>query len=63
MDRDQAIDMLPEDYALAIRLHEAEREGDIPERLEIPPEAVGSLLRLARAKLTSLLDPTHSDAG
>lgn len=53
--------MIPEDYAEAIRLHEAGLDEDISERLEIPPEAVGPLLRLARAKLDSFLDSPGED--
>lgn len=55
MDRAVAITLLPEAYAEAIRLHEAGLDDLIPDRLEIPPESVDPLLRLAEAKLARLL--------
>lgn len=60
MDRSRAIDLLPEAYAEALRLQEEGLDDLIPERLGIPPEAVGPLLRLARAKLAALLQSAGS---
>ena len=57
MDRSRAIELLPEAYAEALRLVDAGQSDSIAERLGIPPEAVGPLLRLARAKLAALLEP------
>lgn len=57
MDRSDAIDLLPQTYAEALRLADAGLEQAIPERLGVPPEAAGPLLRLARAKLAALLEP------
>lgn len=56
MESSEAIELLPEAYAEALRLRQAGLEDSIPERLGIPPEAVDPLLRLAQAKLTALLD-------
>lgn len=56
MEPSEAIEQLPAAYAEALRLQQAGREDHISARLEIPPEAVGPLLRLAHAKLAALLD-------
>jgi DNA-directed RNA polymerase specialized sigma24 family protein len=56
MDRKAALQQLPPAHAEALRLHDAGRDELIPERLGIPPEAVGALLRVAQAKLASLLE-------
>lgn len=55
MDRRHAVAMLPEAYAEALRLDEAGCADLIPGRLGVSREAVGPLLRLARAKLDTLL--------
>lgn len=62
MEPSEAIEQLPETYAEAVRLQQAGREDSIAECLEIPPEAVGPLLRLAHAKLTALLDSDEAGA-
>jgi len=56
MDRGTAIDRLPETYAIALRLCEQGCDNEaIAARLSLPPEAVGPLLRLAAAKLETIL--------
>jgi DNA-directed RNA polymerase specialized sigma24 family protein len=55
VDRDQAIERLPEPYAIAVRLHEAGLDELIAERLGIASEAVVPLLEIAEAKLSRLL--------
>jgi DNA-directed RNA polymerase specialized sigma24 family protein len=48
-----ALDDLPETYATALRLREAGCSDEmIADRLDIVPEAVAPLLRIALAKLT-----------
>jgi DNA-directed RNA polymerase specialized sigma24 family protein len=58
VDRAQALQELPNKYAIALRLHD---EGLAPEAvarvLDVEPEAVGPLLTLAEAKLAGLMDP------
>lgn len=61
MERPEAIDLLPETYAEALRLHDAGHIDLIPERLGIAAEAVGPLLRLAEAKLAALLVTEDSE--
>lgn len=47
------LDDLPEAYATALRLRDAGCTDEmIADRLDIEPEAVGPLLRIATAKLT-----------
>jgi DNA-directed RNA polymerase specialized sigma24 family protein len=53
--RDEALQRLPEAYAVALRLHAEGRDDAIAERLGIGRESVGPLLRLAEAKLARLL--------
>ncbi len=48
--------LLPAGYALALRLRERGRTAEIPGLLDIAPEAVPTLLRLAEAKLTRLME-------
>ncbi len=56
MDRNQAIDQLPETYAKALRLHDQGHNNQaIGARLDVPPEAVPRILRIASAKLRNLL--------
>ena len=56
MDRSTAIDRLPEAYANALRLYDQGHDNQaIAARLDVPPEAVGPLLRLAAAKLQTIL--------
>ena len=61
MDRGTAIDRLPETYAIALRLREQGCDNEaIAARLSLPPEAVGPLLRLAAAKLQTILSANDS---
>jgi DNA-directed RNA polymerase specialized sigma24 family protein len=56
MDLDAALDELPEVHARAIRLHRAGVDAaGIASELGIEVEAVAPLLRVAEAKLASLL--------
>lgn len=56
MDRSTAIDQLPEAYANALRLYDqGHNDQAIAASLGVAPEAVGPLLRLATAKLHSIL--------
>jgi DNA-directed RNA polymerase specialized sigma24 family protein len=56
MDRGTAIDRLPEAYANALRLCDQGHDNEaIAARLHLAPEAVGPLLRLAAAKLQTIL--------
>ena len=56
MDRNTAIDRLPEAYAAALRLQdEGHDDNAIAARLDLAPAAIGPLLRVAAAKLNSIL--------
>jgi DNA-directed RNA polymerase specialized sigma24 family protein len=56
MDRNAAIDGLPDAYAAALRLHDqGHDETAIAACLGVAPAAVGPLLRMAAAKLQSIL--------
>ena len=56
MDRSTAIDRLPKAYAAALRLQdEGHDEKAIAAQLGLAPPAVGPLLRVAAAKLHSIL--------
>ncbi len=56
MDRSTAIDRLPEAYAAALRLQdEGHDDKAIAVRLGLAPAAVGPLLRVAAAKLHTIL--------
>ena len=56
MDQAAALDELPEAHAAVIRLHRAGMApADIASELGIEVEAVAPLLRVAEAKLASLL--------
>ena len=57
MDRKRALARLPEKYAAALRLLDRGVSSDeIATALELEPEAVALLLRLARAKLVALAE-------
>lgn len=59
---DDALAALPAGYAEALRLRDqGEDIADIAERLDIPVDSVDPLLRLAEAKLASLLDHTAEE--
>jgi DNA-directed RNA polymerase specialized sigma24 family protein len=56
MDLAKAMNELPEAHAAALRMHrDGTGEAEIAEALGIEPKAVASLLRVAQAKLASLL--------
>jgi DNA-directed RNA polymerase specialized sigma24 family protein len=56
VDRDSALQLLPDTYAAALRLRDAGLEpAEIGRQLGIAPEAVASALVLAEAKLQRLL--------
>ena len=58
MDRVQALQELPDKYAIALRLHDEGLEPEAVARvLDVEPEAVGPLLILAESKLSGLMDP------
>jgi hypothetical protein len=57
MDRAEAVRLLPEKYARALVLRDQGCDDvRIAAALDIVPEAIGPLLRLAEAKLQRLLD-------
>ncbi len=56
MDRNTAIDRLPEAHAAALRLQdEGYDDNAIATRLDLAPAAVGPLLRVAAAKLHTII--------
>ena len=59
MERDAALDLLPPVYAQALRLRDEGRDSAaIAAQLDVEPDAVGTLLRLADSKLAHVLE-TH----
>ncbi|WP_460514693.1 sigma factor-like helix-turn-helix DNA-binding protein [Flindersiella endophytica] len=57
MERTDALSQLPDSYARALALRDEGRaEAEIAAELDIVPEAVGTMLRLAEAKLAHLLN-------
>lgn len=55
MDEEAALEQLPDMYAAALRLRaRGLRNDEIARKLELEPEAVPSLLRLAEAKLAAI---------
>jgi DNA-directed RNA polymerase specialized sigma24 family protein len=59
VDIAEAVTSLPEVYRRALELaFEGRSESDVAVTLEVPAEAVNPLLRLAAAKLASLLTRT-----
>jgi hypothetical protein len=57
MDRTEAVQALPDTYAIALRLRDEGAEPDAVARvLALEPEAVGPLLTLAEAKLAGLME-------
>jgi DNA-directed RNA polymerase specialized sigma24 family protein len=63
VNRAAAIELLPEAYAVALRLRDdGLGPAEIAWRLRIAPEAVGSTLELADAKLARLLGVEDSRA-
>jgi DNA-directed RNA polymerase specialized sigma24 family protein len=64
MDRSAAIDRLPETYATALRLQdEGHDDRAIAARLDLAPDAIGPLLRVAAAKLRTLLAADEEGGG
>lgn len=62
MDRQVAIDQLPEPYAVAIRLADAgEPPAAIAEAAGVEEEAVAPLLDVATAKLATVMAHHHND--
>jgi DNA-directed RNA polymerase specialized sigma24 family protein len=61
VDRAEALQLLPEPYARALRLRDAGKESLISERLGIEPQAVGPLIRMAEEKLARLLSHDRGD--
>jgi DNA-directed RNA polymerase specialized sigma24 family protein len=56
MDRDRAIELLPEAYRRALHLQEqGAGDEEVAQHLGIPLEAVSSLFQIAQAKLDELL--------
>jgi hypothetical protein len=56
VDREQALDQLPETHATALRLRSRGFDDDaIAATLAVAPEAVPQLLQVADAKLAALL--------
>jgi DNA-directed RNA polymerase specialized sigma24 family protein len=61
VERNDAIERLPRAHALALALRDQGLDEDqIAQRLEIPREAVGPLMRIAEAKAAKLLDLERS---
>jgi hypothetical protein len=57
VDRAEALQALPDTYAIALRLRDEGVEPDAVARvLDVEPEAVGPMLELAEAKLAGLID-------
>jgi hypothetical protein len=58
VDRAEALQALPNTYAIALRLGDEGVEPDALARvLDVEPEAVGRLVTLAEAKLAGLMEP------
>lgn len=61
MERTDALSQLPDSYARALVLRDEGRaDEEIAAELDIVPEAVGTMLRLAEAKLAHLLNSAPS---
>jgi hypothetical protein len=59
VDREQALSLLPQAYAQALRLFEAGAGRQvIVEQLGVEPESVGPLLKVGRAKLVEVITIT-----
>ena len=64
MNREQAIEQLPETHASAVRLRGRGFDDDaIATALSLSPEAVPELLRIADQKLATLVDRSTSATG
>ena len=63
VDRNGALEALPDTYAIALRLRDEGVEQEAVARVVgVEPEAVGPLLILAEAKLAGLMEPPPSAA-
>ena len=57
VDRAEALQALPDTYAIALRLRdEVVDDHAVARVLDVEPEAVGPLLSLAESKLAGLMD-------
>jgi DNA-directed RNA polymerase specialized sigma24 family protein len=57
VDRAEALKELPDTYAIALRLRDEGVEPDgVARVLDVEPEAVGPLLKLAEVKLAGLME-------
>jgi DNA-directed RNA polymerase specialized sigma24 family protein len=57
VDRDEALDLLPEAYGLALRLRDAGRPAaEIAERLGVDVDVVDALLVIGDGKLRRILE-------
>lgn len=64
MDRTAALGALPRTYALALVWSgEGVPAAEVAERLGVPQEAIGPLLRIAEAKLARLVSDDDSGHG
>ena len=64
MNREQAIEQLPETHAAAVGLRGRGFDDDaIATALSLPPEAVPELLRIADQKLATVVESSTSAAG
>ena len=62
MDRQNAMDRLPEAYARALRMRERGLgHQEIADSLQAPIEAIGTILAIAEAKLSALLSEPPRD--
>jgi len=64
MDRASALRQLPAVYARALRLRDLGVDDDgVAKFLDIPPEAIPALFRIAEAKLMELSEPVSKWSG
>ena len=64
MDRASALRQLPAVYARALRLRDLGVDDDgVAKFLDIPPEAIPALFRIAEAKLMEISDPVSQGPG
>ena len=64
MDRQDAMDRLPEAHARALRMRNSGlSHQEIAHSLQAPIEAIGTILAIAEAKLSALLKEPAADTG
>ena len=64
MDRQNAMDRLPEAHARALRMRDSGlSHQEIAHSLQAPIEAIGTILAIAEAKLSALLKEPAADTG